>query len=60
MNAEQRPDESAEPTKTELEIQHSNVRSIAKQEELKRIIKQHPYRDLPRVDSVEPTEIPET
>jgi ribosomal protein L24 len=60
MNAKRRPDESAEPTEKELEIQHSNVRSIAKQEKLKRIIKQHPHRDLPRVDSVEPTEIPET
>lgn len=39
--------------------QESNGRSIARDEAMKRIIKQHPQRDIPRVESVEPPEAPE-
>lgn len=40
------------------EVQHGNGRSIAKDEQLKRVLKQHPQRDEPKVDSVEPDETP--
>jgi hypothetical protein len=42
----------------ELEIQQGDGRSIAKDEQLKRIIKHHPQRDEPKVDSVEPEATP--
>ncbi|HVO08842.1 MAG TPA: hypothetical protein VMT83_18780 [Burkholderiaceae bacterium] len=48
----------AEPPPVEQEIQQSGGRSIVKDEHLKRVIKQHPQRDEPRVDSVEPGETP--
>lgn len=35
------------------EGQHGNGRSRARDDALKRVIKQHPQRDAPRVDSVE-------
>jgi hypothetical protein len=38
--------------------QESSVRSIARDEAMKRIIKQHPQRDIPRVESIEPPEAP--
>jgi hypothetical protein len=40
------------------EIQQSDGRSIATDERLKRVIKQHPQRDEPKVDSVEPGDTP--
>lgn len=40
--------------------QESNGRSIARDEAMKRIIKQHPQRDIPRVESIEPPGAPET
>jgi hypothetical protein len=46
------------PEAPEVEVQQSNVRSPAKQDKLSRIIKQHPRRDIPRVESVEPAEAP--
>jgi len=42
----------------EPEAQQSHETSIAKEERIKRIIKQHPQRDIPRVESVEPPEAP--
>lgn len=44
------------PAMTETEarqIQEGEPRSIARQEALKRLVRQHPQRDLPRVDSVD-------
>lgn len=35
------------------EAQHGNMKGIARQEKLKRLRKQHPQRDIPRVDSTE-------
>jgi len=46
------------PETPEAEVQQSTVRSPAKQDKLSRIIKQHPQRDIPRVESVEPPEAP--
>lgn len=40
------------------QIQQGETRGIAKDERLKRVVKQHPQRDEPRVDSVEPGETP--
>lgn len=40
----------------EPEVQQGDGRSKAKDDALKRIIKQHPLRDEPRVDSVETEE----
>ena len=37
----------------EDEVQQGEARSIAKQEALKHIKKQHPERDIPRVDGEE-------
>ena len=36
----------------EPEVQGSLPRSIARQEKLKRIVRQHPERDEPRVDAI--------
>ena len=55
MNQEQRRREIGPE---EPEIQQGNGRSIAKDEQLKRLIRQHPQRDEPRIDSVEPGEAP--
>jgi hypothetical protein len=54
--AKKQPPERTEPL--EPEVQTSHERSIHKEEQLKRIIKQHPQRDIPRVESVEPPEAP--
>jgi hypothetical protein len=40
------------------EIQQGGTHGPAKDERLKREVKQHPQRDEPRVDSVEPGELP--
>jgi len=40
----------------ELQIQQGHERSIGKDEQLKRLINQHPQREEPKVDSVEPDE----
>lgn len=39
-------------------IQHGEDQSIPKQEQLKRAVQQHPVRDLPRVESIDPSETP--
>jgi hypothetical protein len=42
----------------DIEVQQSNERSPVKQEQLKRMIKQHPQREIPLVESIEPAEAP--
>ncbi len=42
----------------DVDVQASGARSIARQEQLKRIVKQHPQRDIPKVESVDPGEAP--
>jgi hypothetical protein len=55
MLAERR-DEAPEPPW--LELQHGGGLSIARGEALKRIVRQHPQRAIPQVESVEPREAP--
>ncbi|HVC10288.1 MAG TPA: DUF2934 domain-containing protein [Burkholderiales bacterium] len=48
---------AAEPAGVpEAEVQQSNGRSIARDEKMKRIIRQHPQRDIAQVESLEPPE----
>lgn len=57
MNRQQQPERGKdEPAGSE--VQQSDARSIAADERLKRAIKQHPQRDEPKVDSIEPGEVP--
>jgi len=42
----------------EPEIQEGRSRGKARDDKLKRIIKRHPKRDEPRVDSVEDSDLP--
>jgi hypothetical protein len=42
----------------DVDVQASGARSVARQEQLKRIVKQHPQRDIPKVESVDPNEAP--
>lgn len=49
------PPAEAEPQEL-AEIQEGMPRSIARQDALERMVRQHPQRDEPRVDSVEPDE----
>ena len=46
------------PEWAEPEIQQGAGRSRAKDDQLKRIVKQHPKRDEPRVESVEKADTP--
>jgi len=46
------------PEPLEAELQQSDERSIAKHERLKRVIRQHPQREIPRVESIEPRDAP--
>jgi hypothetical protein len=55
MSPDQKRPEAEPP---EPEIQQGDGRSRTKDDQLKRIIKQHPQRDEPRVDSVEKNETP--
>lgn len=57
MNQQQKP-ERQEEAPPEPEIQQSGGRSRVNDDRLKRVIKQHPQRDEPKVDSVEPGETP--
>ena len=45
-------------TPGEAEVQQSGSRSKVKNDKVKRILKQHPQRDEPRVNSVEERELP--
>lgn len=53
MNRQQRPEPRKTEETPEPEIQQGGERSIANVERLKRVIRQHPQRDEPKVDSVE-------
>ena len=55
MNRQQKPERRKEEPPGP-EIQQGDGRSIATDERLKRVIKQHPQCDEPKVDSVEPGE----
>jgi hypothetical protein len=55
MSPDRKRPESPPP---EPEVQQGDGRSRTKDDELKRIVKQHPQRDEPRVDSVEENETP--
>ena len=57
MNRQRKPERRKEAPPTP-QIQQSDGRSIATDERLKRVIKQHPQRDEPKVDSVERLELP--
>lgn len=57
MNQPRKPERPKEEPSAPA-IQQSDGRSIAADERLKRVIKQHPKRDEPKVDSVEPLELP--
>lgn len=60
MNRQQQPENPPEqqPPAAGNEVQKGSDRGIAQDERLKRVVKQHPQRDEPRVDSVEPGETP--
>lgn len=47
-----------QPETPEQEIQAGQTRGKARDDKLKRIIRQHPKRDEPRVDSVEDKDLP--
>jgi hypothetical protein len=57
MNRQRKP-EGRKEEPSAPEIQQTDGRSIATDERLKRLIKQHPQRDEPKVDSIEPLELP--
>lgn len=46
------------PEAPEPEIQEGHNRGKARDDQLKRIIKRHPQRDEPRVDSVDEMDLP--
>jgi len=54
MSARRRAAEPADAP--EPEVQQSNGRSVARDEKMKRIIRQHPQRDIAQVESLEPPE----
>jgi len=47
------------PAPSELEIQLGHGRSKEKDDRIKRVVRRHPQRDEPKVDSVEKYETPE-
>jgi len=47
-----------EPAAPEPEVQTGHGRSKVRDDKLKRIIKQHPQRDTPRIDDTEEPEQP--
>lgn len=57
MNRQQQTEPRKEET-PEAEVQQGESRSVATDERLKRAIKQHPQRDEPKVDSIEPGDTP--
>jgi hypothetical protein len=56
MSSDRKTPETVPPP--EPEIQQGHGRSRTKDDEVKRILKQHPRRDEPRVDSVEEGDTP--
>ena len=57
MNRSQKPQPRKQETPAS-KLQQGERRGIATDERLKRLIRQHPQRDEPKVDSVEPLELP--
>jgi len=57
MNRQQKP-ELREQEPPQPDLQQGGGRSNVTDERLKRVIKQHPQRDEPKVDSVEPGATP--
>ena len=57
MNRKQQPRPGAEQLKPDAELQQGESRGIGKDERLKRVVKRHPQRDEPKVDSVDPDEV---
>ncbi|HSB22869.1 MAG TPA: hypothetical protein VLE94_07125 [Burkholderiaceae bacterium] len=55
---QQQPKRPATPAPREPEVQQGEKHGIVRDERLKQVIKQHPERDEPRVDSIEPGETP--
>lgn len=55
---ERKPPQQQPAADTPAEVQQGTSRGPAKDDRLKREIKQHPQRDEPRVDSVEPGDVP--
>ena len=51
MSTEERPDRNE---LEEEELQQGGGKSIAREEALKHVRKQHPQRDIPRMDTEEP------
>ena len=59
MNPIQREAAELPPAETPpAELQQSARHGIARDEKLKRIVKQHPQRDIAKVESGEPAEMP--
>ena len=55
----QQPSESVETAETmELNVQGSAVHGFGQDDALKRIIKQHPRKGIPQVESVDPQDAP--
>jgi hypothetical protein len=48
----------ASPNPPEPELQRGHGRSIVRNEQLKRVARQHPRRDEPKVDSIDDDETP--
>lgn len=48
----------AEEEPPEYEVQQSSVHGFREDDTLKRLVRQHPQRDIPRVEGVEPAEAP--
>lgn len=49
-----------EPEMSRSEVQQGGTRGVSTEEALERVVRQHPQRDEPKVDSVEPDEMPPT
>ncbi len=58
MEQKQPPKPGAEQLRPDAEFQLGESRGIGKDERLKRVVKRHPQRDEPKVDSVETGELP--
>lgn len=58
MKQQQQPKPGAEQRRPDAEFQQGESRGIGKDERLKRVVKRHPQRDEPKVDSVDVGELP--
>lgn len=52
------PRQPPEPAATKSELQQSGTRGPREDDALKRMIRQHPRRDISRIDGIEPDEAP--